>query len=129
MAEQPKLFHEALDDAIRDDVRAIGGTKVVAGKLRPEMPVEHAQRWLLDCINPDRREKLNGDQLVLLMRWAREHGSFAVAQYLMQQAGFERPRALNLQQERESLQQRFVDAVRVVDRLSKRLEALELGES
>lgn len=128
MAEQGKLFYESLTDALRDDVRACGGNKVVAGKLRPELPVDHATRWLLDCLNPDRREKLDGDQLVLIMRWAREFGSYATAQYLMQQSGFERPRPLNLQQERQSLQERFIDAMKTAERISKRLESLEMGD-
>ena len=127
MAEQPRLFHESLHDAVKDDVRAIGGTKVVAGRLRPEMPVDHATRWLLDCMNPDRREKLDGDQLVLVMRWAREFGSFATAQYVMQQAGFERPRPLNREQEKASLQERFLDGVKALERISKRIESLETG--
>ncbi|MCC7173282.1 MAG: hypothetical protein IT459_22730 [Planctomycetes bacterium] len=108
-------------------MRAIGGTKVVAGRLRPEMPVDHATRWLLDCMNPDRREKLDGDQLVLVMRWAREFGSFATAAYMMQQSGFERPRALNREQEKASLQERFLDGVKALERISRRIESLETG--
>lgn len=128
MAEQPKLFHESLPDALKEDIRALGGTKVVAGKLRPEAPVDHATRWLLDCVNPDRREKLTGDQIILVMRWARESGSHATAQYLMQEAGFEPPKPRNRTQEKASLQEEFIKHVRVMERISKRIESLEIGE-
>lgn len=125
MSEQRKLFYESIHDAARDDIRALGGTKLVASRLKPEMTIEHAQRWLLDCLNPDRREKLDGEQLVLIMRLAREHGSFATAQYLMDAAGFERPRPLNREQERATLQEKFVAGVRDLQSLISRIEHLE----
>lgn len=55
---QPALFHESIIDALRELVQGLGGTKAVGARMRPEMPVDHAGRWLSDCLNDARREHL-----------------------------------------------------------------------
>ena len=60
--------------ALVEAVKALGGSKAVAGKLWPEKPVEAAQRLLLDCLNDDRPAHLSPDHVLLILRMARQAG-------------------------------------------------------
>ena len=55
---QEPLFVETVNEALREIVKALGGAKKVAAQLRPQKTVDEAARWLLDCLNPERRERL-----------------------------------------------------------------------
>lgn len=76
------MFDRPYDDvyeALRDAVRAIGGAKTVAGRLRPDRcrspeGLKATERWLLDTINPDRDVKLDPTQFLAIVSWAREAG-------------------------------------------------------
>lgn len=54
---QVALFHESITDAMREVILALGGLKSVASRMRPEMPADHAGRWLADCLSAERRER------------------------------------------------------------------------
>lgn len=88
---QPALFVESLNDALRDAVRACGGGKVVAYKLWPEKSPEAAARLLSDCLNEHRAERLTPDQLMLVARMARERGCHVVMQYLCAELSYAAP--------------------------------------
>lgn len=51
--QHPSLFHESLEDALRDVIQASGGPKIVASRLWPDKAPEAARRSLLDCLNED----------------------------------------------------------------------------
>lgn len=66
---------ESTTQALIACVKACGGSKVVGPKLWPDkLPAEAAQRHLLDCLNDDRPQHLTPDQVVLVLRMARERG-------------------------------------------------------
>ena len=50
-------MYENIEDALRDAVRALGGTKAVGGKLFPSLPIEQAASRVADCLNIDRRHQ------------------------------------------------------------------------
>ncbi|MBV5337558.1 MAG: hypothetical protein J0653_06325, partial [Deltaproteobacteria bacterium] len=79
---QSALFHESLTDALRDVVQALGGTKKVGQMIRPEKTVEDAQRWINDCLNTDRREKFDPEQVFWLLKEGRKIGCHAGINYL-----------------------------------------------
>jgi hypothetical protein len=54
---QDRLFHESIYEALRATVAGLGGAKSVAQTLFPEKSLDDATRYLLDCLNPDRRAK------------------------------------------------------------------------
>lgn len=68
------LFLEDIYDALQALVQRLGGAKVVAGKLWPHKPIEQARQQLLDCLNRDNSRKLDLDELLALLRMAREAG-------------------------------------------------------
>jgi hypothetical protein len=78
-------------DAARDAVKALGGAKRVGPQLWPDKTVENASRYLLDCLNPGRAERLTPSQLLLIMRMARQVGFHGLAEYFMAEAGYNRP--------------------------------------
>ena len=65
---QSALFSEDIHDALRDVVRALGGVKDAGARLRPELPADAAGHWLKDCLNPERRHRLDPEQVLWLLR-------------------------------------------------------------
>ena len=115
-------WNEALDAV----VHALGGFKKVGVMLRPELaekPIAAAQ-WLRDCLNPDRAERLNPDQVFLLLRLARKAGYHAAKHWMDAELGYEQGRPLKPEDEAASLQSRGADLVRELRTITERLERL-----
>lgn len=114
------------NDAITGVVHALGGYKKVGVTLRPELsekPVAAAQ-WLRDCLNPDRAERLNPDQVFMLLRLARSANYHAAKHWMDAELGYEQGRPLKPEDEAGSLQQRGADLVRELRTITERLERL-----
>lgn len=119
---QPLLFHETLTDALREVVRAVGGTKKVGALMRPEKSAEEAGRWLADCLNPDRREKLDPDQVLWLIKRGREVGCNSIISFIASEAHYEQPRPIEPEDERARLQREFVSAVAQFQKIAQALD-------
>jgi hypothetical protein len=114
------------NDALDGVVHALGGFKKVGVMLRPELaekPVAAAQ-WLRDCLNPDRAERLNPDQVFLLLRLARAANYHAAKHWMDAELGYEQGRPLKPQDEAHALQERGADLVRELRTITERLERL-----
>lgn len=85
---QPPLFVESIYDALRAIVQQCGGTKTVGARLWPQKSVDDARRLLLDCLNPERHEKLDPEQVILLLRLARECDFHVAKHYLDAETGY-----------------------------------------
>ncbi len=83
-----ELFHETIADALRETIACLGGMKVVAARMRPELSADHAARWLSDCLNADRRERLCPEQLLWLLREGRAANCHAAMNFLAMDAGY-----------------------------------------
>jgi hypothetical protein len=68
------LFLEDVFDALRAAVQAAGGAKSVSSRLWPAKPAEQARKDLLDCLNRDNDRKLCVEEVLALLRLAREAG-------------------------------------------------------
>lgn len=122
---QPELFYESFLEALRDDVKAIGGSKSVGGKFWPEKDLHAAANLVNDCLNANRRDRFNEDQERYIMRKARELRGFSAGIcFLCDDTGFERPLAKNPVDEIAKRQQEFIDAVRTAERVSHELQRL-----
>ena len=121
---QPSLFHEDIWQALNDCVRALGGAKAVGHVLRPEMDPRDAGKWLLDCLNTDRKEKLCLEQVLLILREARKINCHAGAAFIMRDAGYAEPQPVEPEDERAALQRSFVESVKLQRQLLARLETL-----
>ena len=86
---QNALFHERIEDAVDEVIRAAGGRKKVAGELWPDKPARDAHNLLDACLNPDRREKLAPSQVLYIARRGQEVGCHALMSHIAQECGYE----------------------------------------
>lgn len=122
--EQAALFHEDINDALRAVVKACGGTKAVAIKLWPEKTIADAQSYLNDCLNSARSAKLGQEQVLLLLRWAREANCHDAINYICAQSGYSNPAPIEPEDEKAALQREAIEAVRSLKQITERLERL-----
>lgn len=86
---QSPLFCESIYDALRAIVDHLGGPKTVGAVLWPSKSVDDARRLLLDCLNPDRAEKLDAEQILMLFRMARECDFHAAKHFFDSATGYQ----------------------------------------
>ena len=120
MNESP-LYDDELE-AARATVKSLGGAKKVGPIFWPEKSPENAGRYMLDCLNASRSERLTPAQVLLLMRMGREVGVHCLAEYFMAEAGYQRPVPINPDAEAAVLAHQ-IDSV--FDRASDLLGRLE----
>ena len=123
MSQEP-LFFEDWRDALRHVVAALGGAKVVAARMRPEMKPDHAARWLNDCLNHDRRESLHVDHLMHLLALARQRGLHSGMAYIAAETGY-KVAPVEPTDERMELMRQYVEAARAMKNIASRIEAVE----
>ena len=120
--DQPALFHESFVDALHDCIRALGGPKTAGHAMRPEKSVDDARRWLLDCLNPDRAEKLAPDQVLWILKEARKVGCHAAMAYISRECGYADPQPIEPEDERAELQREYIAAVKTLAAITTRIE-------
>lgn len=78
---QNALFYECIEDAIGDDIKALGGPKKAALIFFPDKTVEQGAALLRAWSNSERSERPSPSQYILLKGKAKEQGSFACVLY------------------------------------------------
>ena len=122
----PQLFHESLFDAMTEIVRELGGYKVVGKLLRADKTPDVAGRLLNDCLNPNRSERLDPDQLLMLLREARKISAHAAINHILREAGYADAQPVEPEDERAALQRTFIQGVQTLTALASRLERVAL---
>lgn len=126
--DQQKLFPDRYDsylEALRDDINALGGPKVVGEWFAREKSPEAQRNWVNDRLNIARRERFTDEQERLIMRRAREKRGYSAAVYcICDETGFERPKAIEPEDERAKAMRDFTQAVEIMSRHVERLERL-----
>lgn len=117
----PALFHESINDALREVVQALGGFKKAGAAMFPEKSPDAAGRHIADCLNPDRSERFNPDQVLWLLREGRRVGCHAAATYLMREAGYADPLPIEPEDEKARLEREFIAAAKTVSGIADRL--------
>ena len=121
-------FEDELD-AARIAVQHLGGAKKVGPQIWPDKAPETAARYLHDCLNPHRAERLSPSQLLMLMRMAREQGFHGLTAYLLREAGYAPPVPVEPQTEAELLTRRMESIMGEASRLVERLARVRGAES
>jgi hypothetical protein len=117
-------MYENIEDALRDAVRALGGTKAVGGKLFPSLPIEQAASRVADCLNVDRRQHFAPSEVCWLLRQARIAGHHETMVYIATVAGYEPPRPASDLEELAALQQAFIRATSDLKAIGHRIETI-----
>jgi len=119
------LFQD-VNDALTAAIHAIGGFKKVGIALRPELEVrpQQAAQWLRDCLNQDKRERLHPDQVMHLLRMAREGNYHAAKHWIDGQTGYSESTPLDPRDELAQLQGRFIEAVHMSRDIADKIERL-----
>ena len=122
-SEQARLVYDVLD-ALGEVVRALGGPKAVGPRMRPELPHEQAAGWVRDRLNPNRRERFDPDQVLLLLRWGREADCHVAMRFIARTAGYMEPAPVDPQEQVNELQREFVASVERQARLVEEMKRL-----
>lgn len=121
---QQALWRDTLEDSLRHVVEGLGGPKRVAGDLWPARPVVDAARHLNRCLDPERPEKLSFDELLWLLRAGCAADVHTAMAFLAQACGYETPKRVNPESERDRLMREYIHSVEQQQALVRRLEAL-----
>lgn len=116
-SSKPETFSEALIEC----VKALGGSKKVGASMKPSRPIEESARWVRDCLNPERRERFDPDEVIWLLREARRAGCHTGMHYLADVTGYSHPSPVEPADEAAELQRAFIESVRLQQQLVERL--------
>jgi hypothetical protein len=114
--EQVRLIVDSLNDAVRDTARVIG-LKEIAKELWPAKGTEAAARYLNDCLNPERDQKLSGEEILHIARRGRELGCHMITAFFNMDAGYAPPIPVDPEDQKAELQREFIAT-------GKRMEAI-----
>jgi len=116
--------HEDIYDALRACVSALGGAKKVGDRLWPEMGPQKAANRLNDCLNPSKRDVLNPEQLILILRRARAINCHAGIEYIAADCQYETPKPIEPEDEMMRLKRQFVQAVEELKVMQDRFDLM-----
>lgn len=129
MSDQIPLFVEDYYEAIRATVQSLGGFKRVGADMKPDLAVDAAGRWLADCCNAEKREKLSPTELSYIRRVARQAGVHVLAAFEMRDAGYADPVPVEPEDERAALQRDFIQHTKAMEAMLKRLHSLGVANA
>lgn len=121
------LFMEDIYDALRAAVQALGGAKVVAGRLWPHKPIESAKKDLLDALNRDNPRKLDNEEFLAVLRMAKEAGFHHAKHWIDADLGYEPTPVTDPAIQKDRLAEemaRALDVLASVTKAAERLNAL-----
>lgn len=120
---QATLFVESIEEALHDSVNALKGPKAVGVMLWPELAADVAAKRLHHCLDPDRPEKLELSQVLLIAKKARANGCHTFMAYLASELNYEPPKPVEPETEVQRLQREFTDSVNRLAEIQRQLSA------
>jgi hypothetical protein len=118
---QLELVHEESLDLLKSLVAALGGAKQVGPRLYPTKTDEAAARAVYDRLDANRDHVFEFDEILTLLRWAREAGAHFGFYWICDQLLYSHPAPVNPEDARAEIQREFVRAVAHVEQLARRL--------
>lgn len=86
---QQQLFYEDIFECVKAAVQHAGGAKEVGPKLWPTKSVFQAQKQLLNCLNREEAQKLCIEELMAIMKLAREAGFHQAKHWIDEALGYQ----------------------------------------
>lgn len=114
------LFSTDFRAALSDLCNQVGW-KTCAAELREDMTADDAAKWLHNCLDPARAQKLDIDQIETLLRIGRRHNCHVAMQALGEGCGY-RVEAIDIDSERDRT---HADIAAMMAAVSEKLERLE----
>lgn len=122
MADQVKLWHDCIEDAVGTAVLALGGPKKVAQILWPALAESNPQTAytrLKHCLDPERSDKLSLAEFMLIARKARDAGEHSIARYFGLNVGYDvtpiDPEEIERRARKEKIQWHLSEASRLAE--------------
>jgi hypothetical protein len=125
---QAPLLVETWATAVDAIAYALGGRKALALEIWPAKG-DAAERWLDDCLNPERAAKLSLDELMHILRIGHANGVHTLISYITDGAGYTRPSPVAPADRQAELHQTVVRATAVLDRAVTELKRLQTGRN
>lgn len=116
---------EGLNQALIECVKAAGGSALIGKKLFPEKLAEAAQRALLDCLNEERPAKLSPDQVLLVLRLAREKGYHQGIAYILADLGYAPTTPIEPKDEAAELQRQAAELAVTLERVLDKYQRVQ----
>lgn len=113
----PQMIYDTFEEAMQDLVLALGGFKKVGPTLWPEKTIEEATQQLRHCLNRGRREKLNSDQIFLLLRMGKAVNFHGAKHYIDRATEYEATPPVNPADKQDELRREFIAHVQRSERL------------
>jgi hypothetical protein len=127
--EQQPLFFEDVYDVLKYVVQSLGKPKDVGPLLFPHKEDPFAAgRLLSDCINSNRDAKLDIEQIILLLRLAKEKGCHAGIEYLCTAAGYSKPNPIDPKDEQAERQRELIRQLQLTRQLLSRIDPNLAGQ-
>src|SRR5579859_5558966 len=120
--QQIEFPYENIYDALRAAVQSAGGAKVVGHMLWPAKPVADAHRELLDALNRDRPRKLDPEEVLRVLRLARDAGFHAAKHFVDDHTGYVRGAPMDPQVARDKAIEAVQAAAQALARATAELE-------
>lgn len=133
--DQQVLWHDDIYGALKTDCQAIaaqcgnikGWPKEVGHMLWPHKSPDDAGKYLSNCLDSNRNEKLDPEQVLTLINWAREAGSYNAIQHTCDQTLFTHPSPITPEDEGAKLQKEFIQAAKSLEKIMQRAERVGLS--
>jgi hypothetical protein len=122
MGVQTGLFHESLEDALAEIVSSCGGRKSFAASMWESKSARDAHNKLDACLNRERAEKFDLDELLYILRAGRAAGCHSAMAFIARECGYADPTPLEPEDERAKLQREFSQSVEHLRRLAAALD-------
>ena len=108
MSEQSRLFITDIYDALGDLVRACGGPKEVGAALWPKKQPDAAAGLVKDCLNRNRSEKFDAEEIMWLLKRGREVGCHEPIRYICRESGYAEPEPVEQETELAKLLREYL---------------------
>lgn len=120
---QPSL-NFCWEEALAEDIKALGGRKKVAARLWPGDDEETANDRLKAALSPGHRQALKPSEVLKIKMWARDAGSYALVNFEANELGY-RIEWINPVDEADQIRRELRDEFRSLNQKMDRLERVE----
>lgn len=122
--DELELF-DNIYEALGAIVLALGGAKKVGKMLWPDETMERASQNVNDRLNSNRRELFSPQQVIFLLKKARDVNYHAGMRWISGECGYTGTRPADRDEQKADLQRQFVHAASILQNLGEQLKRMD----